>query len=41
MCGGAYVLRFGVDLGGRDDIRAEECTTAQLKYKAESEARAA
>ena len=30
-----------VYLGVRDDIRAEECTTAQLKYKAESEARAA
>ena len=28
-------------LGVRDDICAEECTTAQLKYKAESEARAA
>jgi bifunctional non-homologous end joining protein LigD len=30
-----------VYLGARDDIPAEECTTAQLKYKAESEARAA
>ena len=30
-----------VYLGVRDDIRVEECTTAQLKYKAESEARAA
>ena len=30
-----------VYLGVRDDIRAEECTTTQLKYKAESEARAA
>ena len=29
-----------VYLGGRDDIRPDECTTAQLKYKAESEARA-
>ena len=30
-----------VYLGARDDIPAEECTTTQLKYKAESEARAA
>ena len=30
-----------VYLGTRDDIRAEECTTAQLKYKAEPEEKAA
>ena len=30
-----------VYLGTRDDIPAEECTTTQLKYKAESEARVA
>ena len=30
-----------VYLGVRDDVRAEECTTAQLKYKAEFEAGAA
>ena len=30
-----------VYLGERDDITAEECTTAQLKYKAEPEEKAA
>ena len=30
-----------VYLGARDDITSDECTTAQLKYKAEPEEKAA